>query len=149
MRHLPEKQLRHTIAGLDAVLRVLSTSVSYSQSSTSASATMQRESGRTVLERCFLKPVRLLKGWVLRTMRAFPTTKFLAVMTPYTEFITALHLVGYLVSTLQCSDTVPLIAEENHTPVVVSAVRTPFGSLQGSLSSFSATQLGSFAIQGA
>ncbi|BDA47052.1 Acetyl-CoA acetyltransferase [Coccomyxa sp. Obi] len=40
-------------------------------------------------------------------------------------------------------------SEDHRIPVVVSAVRTPFGSLQGSLSSFSATQLGSFAIQGA
>lgn len=40
-------------------------------------------------------------------------------------------------------------ADTNRTPVIVSAVRTPFGSLQGSLSSFSATQLGSFAIKGA
>ncbi|KAK9919055.1 hypothetical protein WJX75_009052 [Coccomyxa subellipsoidea] len=39
--------------------------------------------------------------------------------------------------------------DTQRTPVIVSAVRTPFGSLQGSLSSFSATQLGSFAIKGA
>ncbi|EIE21837.1 acetyl-CoA acetyltransferase [Coccomyxa subellipsoidea C-169] len=41
------------------------------------------------------------------------------------------------------------MGEKDRTPVIVSAVRTPFGSLQGSLSSLSATQLGSFAIQGA
>ena len=32
-----------------------------------------------------------------------------------------------------------------HTAVIVSAVRTPIGSFGGALSSFSATQLGSFA----
>ena len=33
--------------------------------------------------------------------------------------------------------------------VIVSAVRTPMGSFGGSLSAFSATQLGGFAIKGA
>ena len=42
----------------------------------------------------------------------------------------------------------PAGAGDDRSPVIVGAARTPFGSFQGSLSSCSAPQLGSYAIRG-